>query len=421
MSDDKFLPYAKHHITDRDIEAVVDVLKSDWLTQGPVVPDFESALADYVGADEAVACSHGTAALHLAMMALGLEEGDAVVVPSNTFLATANCARFVGAKVIFADIDPETGLISPESVAQLLRQDKRRDIKAILPVHFGGQPADLPLLYEMAHGHGARIVDDACHAFGAAYKHEGQKYRMGGNPHSDMTVFSFHPIKHIAMGEGGAVVTDDPELAESLRLFRCHGVRRNNFINSDMAFDAEGVPNSWYYEMDTPGYNFRLTDIQAALGLSQLQRQKELTEARRSIADTYRKLIARTFNENEVVPHAVRENVDHAYHLFTVRIDFENSRLSRAVVMNRLRAAGVGTQVHYIPVHLQPYYRRVSPADPWSMQGTEAYYASTLSLPMYPRLTEKDIERVVEQLAEALEISSVKTAARTSVKQDNPV
>lgn len=402
MNEQKFLPYGKHNLTDEDIEAIMEVLRSDWLTQGPAVPEFEEALAAEQEVREAVCCSSGTAALHLAMLALGVGEGDAVVTTPNTFVASANCARFVGARIIFADIDPETGLIDPESVARLLERDADRRIKAIIPVHFAGQPADLPAIYELTRGRGIRVVDDACHALGASYEHKGQSYKLGGNPHSDMTIFSFHPVKHVAMGEGGAVVTDNEELAERLRLFRNHGIARSGFVNSDMAFSGDGIPNPWYYEMSEPGFNYRLTDIQAALGLSQLKRLSRSIQQRIRLAEHYRRLIARTFTEDEVIPLKVRPDVVHAYHLFVVRVDFEKYGVSRAVVMNRLRAEGIGTQVHYIPVHLQPYYRRVCHTDPWDLQGTEAYYARALSLPMYPELIEEDINRVVNELARAL-------------------
>lgn len=420
MSEQKFLPYSSHHVTDNDINAVIEVLKSDWLTQGPSIPEFEATLADCQGAPEAVACTSGTAALHLAMLALGLGEGDAIITTPNTFVATANCARFVGARVLFADIDPSTGLIDPGSVARLVENDTRGEIKAILPVHFAGQPADLPAIYDLALRHGAKVVGDASHAIGATYESNGQHYQIGCNPHSDLTVFSFHPVKHVAMGEGGAVVTDDDELANRLRMFRNHGIVRRDFVNSDLAFSADGIPNPWYYEMSDLGFNYRLTDIQAALGLSQIKRLKISLDRRREIADTYRRLIDRTFTEKEVLPLTLRPNVSHAYHLFVVRIDFANLGVSRAVVMNRLRANGIGTQVHYIPVHLQPYYHGLCQTDSHDLPGVEKYYSTTLSLPMYPELTESDIERVVKELASALTVHPMSTPA-AEIKQENPV
>ena len=421
MHQESFLPYGKHNVTEDDIQAVVEVLKSDWLTQGPTVPEFEEALANHQGSLHAVACSSGTTGLHLAMLGLGLNEGDAVVTTPNTFVATANCARYVGARVLFADINPSTGLIDPKSVARLLEKDREHTIKAVIPVHFAGQPANLPAIYEMARQHGARVVDDACHAIGATYEHNGQSYHLGGNPHSDLTVFSFHPVKHVAMGEGGAVVTDHDELAERLRLFRNHGIERSGFVNIDMAFSADGIPNPWYHEMGELGFNFRLTDIHAALGLSQMKRLPESLQKRREIAETYGRLIAREFGRDEVTPLGLRSGVSHAYHLYVVRVAFSRFGVSRAVTMNRMRANGIGTQVHYIPVHLQPYYRTVSPTDPWNMPGTEAYYESTLSLPMYPELTETDIQRVVNELSQALRTQATEAASKEKLKEDKTV
>lgn len=407
MSEEKFLPYGRQYITDEDIGAVVEVLRSDWLTQGPAVPEFEDALAASQGTTEAVACSSGTAALHLSMLALGLGPDDAVITTPNTFVASANCARYVGARVLFADIDPDTGLIDPASVEQILEQDQEHTIKAIIPVHFAGQPADLPALHETAARFGVWVVDDASHAIGATYMHGNQNYRLGGNPHSDLTAFSFHPVKHVAMGEGGAVVTDNSELSERLRRFRNHGISRTDFANPDLAISSDGIPNPWYYEMQQIGFNYRLTDIQAALGRSQLSRLRRSIERRTEIAAIYRKLISETFREREVIPLTLRPEVSHAYHLFVVKIDFDGIRIPRALVMNRLRARGVGTQVHYIPVHLQPYYRRHSSNDNIDLPGALAYYRRALSLPMYPDLTDDDIMRVVAELAIALERESV--------------
>lgn len=402
MTEHSFLPYGRQHITDDDIAAVAEVLRSDWLTQGPAVPAFEDALADYLGARETVACTSGTAALHLAMLALGLGPDDAVITSPITFVATANSARFVGAQVHFADVDRQTGLIDVDSIARLLERDTSGKIKAILPVHLAGQPADLPAIYDLARKHGTWVVDDACHAIGATYEFDGRTHRIGGNPHSDMTVFSFHPVKHVAMGEGGAVSTDHPEMAERMRLFRCHGITRRKAINDDMAVSEGGVPNPWYYEMEDLGFNYRLTDMQAALGNGQLKRLPLSLERRRQIAGRYRELLSQRFSDDEVTPLTCRPEAAHAYHLFIVAIDFAARGISRAVVMNRLRARGIGTQVHYIPVHLQPYYRRVCGTAPGYLPEAEAYYEQALSLPMYPELTDDDIERVVDELETVL-------------------
>ncbi len=402
MPEHEFLPYSRQEITEDDIRAVVDVLRSDWLTQGPAVPTFEDKLADYLGARETVACANGTAALHLAMLALNITHGDIIITTPNTFAATANCGRFVGAEVRFADIDAETGLIDPESVARLLAQDTGKRIKAVLPVHFAGHPADLPRIYEMAHRHGAHVVDDACHALGATYMYEGQQIRIGNSPHSDLTVFSFHPVKHVAMGEGGAVVTNNRELADRVRLFRSHGISRQEFACPDAAYSADGIPNPWYYEMTALGFNYRLTDIQAALGTSQLERLPDSLARRRDIAALYKELLSRLFPDNTVRPLAMRADVGHAYHLFVVQIDFDRLGISRAAVMNRLRARGIGTQVHYIPLHRQPYYRRLrGDAEP-ALTQAEKYYECVLSLPVFPGLSNADVERVVSELKAAV-------------------
>lgn len=415
MANLDFLPYGKQYITEEDISAVVDVLRSDWLTQGPIVPAFEEAIGDFIGAGETIACANGTAALHLAMLALGIGKDDAIVTTPNTFVASANCARFVGAEVRFADINWKTGLIDPQSIAQLLAHDHEHKIKAIIPVHFAGQPADLVTIHDLARRHGAWVVDDACHALGASYMHQGETFSIGGNPHSDMTVFSFHPVKHVATGEGGAITTGNPRLAERLRLFRNHGISRQTFLDDEMAVSADGIPNPWYYEMQELGLNYRLTDIQAALGLSQMKRLPWSLERRRETALGYTKLIEQKFSDNEVSPLMLAANRFHAYHLFVVLIDFERIRISRAVVMNRLRAKGIGTQVHYIPVHLQPYYRHLGNTGYGHLPQAESYYAKALSLPMYPNLTSQDIERVVDELARALApVKQIQTADRPS-------
>jgi len=398
----RFLPYGRQYITQEDIEAVTSVLQSDWLTQGPSVPAFERELARTVGADHAVACANGTAALHIAMLALGIGPGDEVVTSPNSFLASANCARYVGADVRFVDIDPSTGLMNPALLQKVLREDRKHVIKAVIPVHFAGQPADLPAIYTLAHEHGAKVVDDACHALGASYEFEGRTHRVGSGDHSDMTVFSFHPVKHIAMGEGGAVATNDDELASRLSRYRNHGMQKEDFEYQAMALSPTGETNPWYYEMQDIGFNYRLSDIHAALGLSQLKRLAWSLERRQTLAQHYRKLLGETFSPGGVRPLVLRDGVAHGYHLFTVLIDFDKFGVSRAEVMNELRNRGIGTQVHYIPIHLQPYYRTVCGTKPGDCPSAEAYYESALSLPMYPNLTGDDVNYVVESLRDTL-------------------
>lgn len=402
-SEAEFLPYGKQHITNEDVQAVVEVLKSDRLTQGPVVPAFENKLAEYVGAPNVVACANGTAALHLAILAAGVGEGDEIVTTPNTFLASANCARYVGAEVHFADIDAATGLMDPQSLAEVLEADHHKKIKVVIPVNFAGQPVDLAHIHTLAEAHGALVVDDACHALGAEYEYEGQTYRLGGSPHADMTIFSFHPVKHVAMGEGGAIATDDNELAERLRRFCNHGMQKEDFVQSEMALSPDGSLNPWYYEMQELGFNYRLTDMQAALGISQLARLPWSLKRRSRIAAFYRQLLSHSFDGDAVRPLTVLPDRKHAYHLFVVLIDFERFGVCRAAVMNCLKEAGIGTQVHYIPIHLQPYYRRRYGTAPGDFPRAEEYYAKALSLPMYPDLTDADCERVVRSLKAALQ------------------
>ena len=399
---DRFYPYGRQQIDDDDIEAVVNVLKSDWLTQGPTIAGFERDLASFLGAKEVVACTSGTAALHLAMLAAGLGERDRVLTSPITFLSSANCARFVGAEVGFVDIDPETGLMDAAALETELKKDTSKSIKAVVPVHMGGQPVDLPRIYELVHGHGAIVVDDACHAIGAAYDHMEKSYSIGGNPHSDMTVFSFHPVKHVAMGEGGAVTTNDSRLAEALRLYRNHGMVKGEGVESEAAYDSNGQVNPWYYEMQALGFNYRLTDFQAALGINQLKKLPQSLEKRRRIAQRYRRLLEKHFVDGSVRALKSGESRSHAYHLFVVMIDFERFGVSRAQVMNQLREKGIGTQVHYIPLYRQPYYRRCCGAEAADYPGSEAYYAQALSIPMYPNLTESDCEIIVTELRSAL-------------------
>lgn len=402
-----FLPYGRQHVEEQDIQAVVKVLRSDWWTQGPAVNIFEQKLATRVGASEAVVCANGTAALHLTMLALGIGPGDIVVTSANSFLASANCARYVGADVRFVDINASTGLMDVDLLEGVLADDADHRIKAVIPVHFAGQPLDLPNLYRIVHAHGAHVVSDGCHALGASYNHEGKTYRLGCGAHNDAAVFSFHPVKHVATGEGGAVTTDDPKLAERLRRFRNHGMQKECFVNDEMSKSTIGEPNPWYYEMQQMGYNYRLTDLQATLGVSQLERLDWSITRRNDLAQCYQRLISERFNKTSVRSLGQRSDVTNAYHLFVVRIDYEHYEIDRAAVMNQLREAGVGTQVHYIPIYLQPYYRHLYNGQPGDLPQTDKYYAHTLSLPMYPDLNESDCERIINQLDHILHKESV--------------
>lgn len=391
-----FLAYGRHVIDEDDIAAVARVLRGDWLTQGPTVAAFEDALALRVGAPHAVACANGTAALHLAMLALGLGPGDAAIVPSMTFLATANCVRYVGAEVVFADVDAHTGLMGPEHLDQALGRAGDLAVKAVLPVHLNGQCVDVGVLDTIARPRGIAIVEDGCHALGASLDGD----PVGACRHSAMTAFSFHPVKAVAMGEGGALTTRDPALDARLRRLRSHGILRDPalFTNPDLALAADGTVNPWYTEMPDFGFNYRVSDINCALGLSQLGKLDRFLAKRAELVARY---------HERLVPLAplVRMLDDVSgcrpgWHLMVALIDFAAAGRDRAQVMGRMKDRGIGSQVHYLPVHLQPYYRQRY--DTPHLPGAMAYYRRCLSLPLFPAMDPGDVDRVVDALAEAL-------------------
>jgi UDP-4-amino-4,6-dideoxy-N-acetyl-beta-L-altrosamine transaminase len=396
----RFLPYGRQQIDEDDIAAVAEVLRGDWLTSGPAVEAFEAALATRTEARYAVVCGSATAGLHLAMMALGLGPDDRAIVPSITFLATANAARYCGAEVVFADVDPDTALLTPATFEAALKRAEGK-AKVVLPVHFGGRTVDLAAIAAVAERHGLAVVEDAAHAIGTSYGPGNQpRTPIGDCRFSRMAVFSFHPVKTIAMGEGGAITTNDSLLKERLTRFRSHGMSRDPAAlqNRELAFDADGTPNPWYYEMPEPGYHYRATDMQCALGLSQLKKLDRFAERRRALLERYRRLLARLSPVVRLAPAPT--DCTPAWHLCTVLIDFAAAGRTRAQVMAALREHGVGSQVHYIPVHLQPYYRGRYGA--LSLPGAESYYARCLSLPLFPGMADGDVERVAEALAGAL-------------------
>jgi UDP-4-amino-4,6-dideoxy-N-acetyl-beta-L-altrosamine transaminase len=400
-----FLPYGRQLIEEDDIAAVVDVLRGDWLTTGPAVAAFEAALCEATGAGHAVACANGTAALHLAALALGLSPGDRVIVPSVTFLATANAVRLAGGEVVFADCEADSGLMEAPQLAEALARAAKEaggPVKAVIPVHLTGQCAALEGIAALAAEHGLTVVDDAAHAIGSRYRaSSGASRPIGDGRLSAMTTFSFHPVKTIAMGEGGAVTTNDAGLASQLRSLRSHGMRREaaELQNTELAFDENGAVNPWYYEMPEIGLNYRVTDIQCALGLSQMKKLGRFVARRRALAARYDERLAGLAPLAR--PLAKAPAAEAAWHLYAVLIDFEAAGLSRAAVMERLRAQGIGTQVHYIPVHLQPYYRQRYGA--LALPGAERYYARTLSLPLFAGMEDADVDRVVDALHRALQ------------------
>lgn len=373
----KIIPYGRQSIGEEDIDAVCSVLRSDWLTTGPKVDEFEQAVADYVGSQYAVAVSSGTAALHCAMYALGIGPGDEVIVPSMTFAATANCVVYQGGTPVFADVTPDTLLIDPEKVEEKITDRT----KAIIAVDYAGQPCDYSRLQAVAKSNELNLVSDSCHALGAEY----QGKRVGTL--ADMTVFSFHPVKHITTGEGGMVVTDNDNLCKRLRLFRNHG------ISSDI--HQRESRNSWHYDISDLGYNYRITDIQCALGASQLRRLPDFLKRRREIAEYYDEAFSFV---PEIDPLSTEDNVVHAYHLYVVKIDFETLGIDRSNVFKYLRKNGVGVNVHYIPVHMHPFYRKKFGTAAGMCPSAEKAYEQILSLPIYPALEKNELGRIVDVL-----------------------
>lgn len=392
----RLIPYGRQYLDEADIEAVTQVLRGDWLTQGPSVGWFERAFAEHVGARHAVACANGTAALHLAMLALGIGPGDAVIVPSITFLATANAARYVGAEVAFADVDPDTGLLRRQDAEAALARAHARGwrVRAILPVHLAGQPADMEGLAALAAEHGLVLVEDACHAIGTRLTGKaGEERAVGACDRAAMACFSFHPVKTLATGEGGMVTTNDDGLAASLRRHVSHGMTRDevDFTDTEAAIGADGKPNPWYYEMPEPGFNYRLTDIQAALGLSQLAKLDRFVAARRTLVTHYDRALAPLAPLLRPVSRV--EGAQPGWHLYPVLVDYPALGVDRSAFMGRLRQQGIGTQVHYIPVHRQPYYQRLY--GPLDLPGADGWYRRCLSLPLFAGMAMTDLDRVV--------------------------
>ncbi|HHQ4464035.1 TPA: UDP-4-amino-4,6-dideoxy-N-acetyl-beta-L-altrosamine transaminase [Aeromonas veronii] len=377
------IPYGRQSISDADIEAVVAVLKSDYLTQGQAVPAFEQGLADYCQVPHVVACSNGTTALHLACAVLDIGAKDTVWVSAVSFVASANCVRYCNANVDFVDVDPATGNLDVVALDKKLQQAVRTHSlpKALIAVHLAGQPCDLEEIGALCRQYGIVLIEDACHALGAHY----QGSPIGSCRHSDMTVFSFHPVKPITTAEGGAVTTRDQVLADKLRLYRSHGITR------DPQALLMPSPGEWYYEQQLLGFNYRLTDIQAALGLSQLSRLDQFITQRRELARRYDALLSPL----PVQPLQQSNNRQSGYHLYVIQV------AERDQVFARLRAAGIGVNVHYIPIPAQPYYRGLG-HDPAAYLGAQAYYQGAISLPLFPALTLSEQQQVVDALEQAL-------------------
>lgn len=387
-----FLPYGRQSISEADIQAVADVLRSDYLTTGPMVDRFESALAEAVGAKEAVVVANGTAALHLAALAQSLTESDVVVVPSLTFAASANCVAYCGGQVMFADVDPATGLLTDSAFDEAVaRIDAMPDYRfaGVIPVHYAGRPIDLAHMSQVCRARGAFLIEDACHAIGST----GPQGRVGSCAASDMACFSFHPVKTLTTGEGGAITTNDPQMARLLRMMRSHGIER------DPARFANDERGPWVYEMQRLGFNYRLPDLNCALGLSQLSRLPDFAAKRWALLNEYRQALAATNIPVAWTPPETGEAP--VFHLFAVSIDFDALGKTRVEVMDALKARGIGTQVHYIPVHRQPYWQKNALVK-HDLPGADQFYRTTLSLPLYADMQPGDPARVVAALQEVL-------------------
>ncbi|MDE0558594.1 UDP-4-amino-4,6-dideoxy-N-acetyl-beta-L-altrosamine transaminase [Algoriphagus sp. NF] len=375
------IPYGRQHITEDDIQAVVDTLKSDYLTQGPKIAEFEQAFAEYVGAKYAVAVSNGTAALHLNAIALNVKPGDKVITTPITFVASANCVRYCGGEVIFGDIDPETYLLDIKHVREILRADVRREIKGIIPVNFAGRVVDMQAYRQLADEFGCWIIEDACHSPGGFFLDSDQKQVISGSgQYADLAIFSFHPVKHIAAGEGGMITTNNEELYQKILNLRTHGIQQDP---SNRIYDD----SLWYYEMQELGYNYRLTDMQAALGRSQLSRAEEGLSRRRELANRYFDFFK---NKSYVLGQSgVIEG--HAYHLYILEVK------QRKELHKYLRDLEIFAQIHYIPAHLMPYYRQFG----WKegdLPIAEKYYSQCISIPMFPSLSDEEQRFVMDKI-----------------------
>ena len=374
------IPYSRQSISDEDIAAVAAVLRGDWLTQGPAIAAFEKALAEYYGAKFAVAVPNGTAALYLAYQAAGLTEGDELITTPNTFVATSNMALVLGAKPVLCDVRKDTHNIDETKIEALIT----KNTKVIVPVHFAGHPCEMDAIHAIAKKHNLRVIEDACHAIGAEYRGK----RIGSL--SDLSVFSFHPVKPITTGEGGAILTNNEEYYKKMLVLRTHGITKDPKKTEEVG--------KWFYEMVELGFNNRITDMQCALGLSQLRRLDEFQKKREAVADYY---FEKLKSESRIVLPVRLPDIKHSWHLFAIQV--KDASKHRAV-FDHLQKNGIGVQVHYIPVHYQPYYRKLGYGKE-KHPNAEAYYAGAISLPIYPDLSRADQDFVIQKLTEALKNS----------------
>jgi UDP-4-amino-4,6-dideoxy-N-acetyl-beta-L-altrosamine transaminase len=372
------IPYGRQHIDQKDIDAVVSTLQSDYLTQGPKIEEFESKFAEYVGSNYAVAVNNATSGLHLSVLALNLSKGDRVITTPITFAASANCIRYVGAEVWFADIDPNTYLLDINSVKELIESKPKGFFKGIIPVDFAGLPVNMEEFRILADAHNLWIIEDACHAPGGYFIDSKKDQNFCGNGrYADIGVFSFHPVKHIACGEGGMLTTNYKELYEKMMLLRTHGITKENMLENH---------GNWYYEMQELGFNYRLTDIQSALGITQLAKNKKGVDRRNEIAAKYKKSF-----EGKIEYQNLPEGSYNAHHLFVINID------KRKELYDFLRTHNIISQIHYIPVHTLPYYKKIGYAEA-NLSNSENYYKRCISLPMYTTLSDKEQSFIINKI-----------------------
>ncbi len=380
----KIIPYGRQYIDEDDINAVIDVLRSVWLTCGPKVKEFEDALCKYTGAKYAVAVSSGTAALHIAVAALELGDDWEGITTPNTFLASANSIIYNNGRPVFADIEEDTHNISVSEIEKRISSKTR----LIIPIDFAGHPCEMDAIYNLAKKRNIYVIRDACHSIGSLFKGE----KTGSCMYSDMTIFSFHPVKHITTGEGGAILTNNAEIYEKLLMLRNHGMTKDEEL-------LTSNPGPWYYEMHMLGFNYRITDLQCALGISQLKKLDRFIKRRREIVDIYNRELGQI---KYITIPIEKDYAKSSYHLYPVEIDFEKIGITREEFMLALKDKGILTQVHYIPIHLQPYYRKRFSYKPGDYPVAENYYERALSLPLYPAMTDEDVAIVIKALRELL-------------------
>ena len=383
--ENRFIPYGRQSISEEDIQAVVEALRSDWLTQGPAVEKFENAVAEYCGARYGVAVANGTAALHLAALAAGFGLDDEVITSPITFVASANCIVYTGAKPVFADIMDQTCCIDPQQIETKITPAT----KGLIPVHFAGQPCDMKAIADLAYKYKLVVIEDAAHAIGSSYEIDGHVYRVGSCSHSNMTIFSFHPVKHITTGEGGFITTNSEKIYHKLLLLRSHGINKE-------PSELTKISGPWYYEQQILGFNYRITDFQCVLGFSQLKKIDVFIGRRKEIVAKYNEAFSK--NEKIIIPFEAK-NAHSSWHLYSIQ--FIN--IDRSAVFSALREKGLGVNVHYIPVHLQPYYVEHYGYGVGDYAKAETYYSRTITLPLYPAMRDDDVDYVVNSVFQAIE------------------